>query len=335
MPIQCLSLNGAFKLLPVGAGLCFLLFLAACAAETGQVGACGAEDRELKVGFYAYFSPVSYSESEAPDSPQFNAHRGYEADLLTALEAMESPRLSLTREGIALWDDIWLQSAGDRYDLVGGGITILDSRTRDAEGKDAIAFTSGHINFRQSLLVRAADAGNIKTHADLTPDMKVGAWTGTTGEHRLLELLALVDEEGALAPGVRVDTADGSVVADGSEDYFITAAGASSNLEGRTELYPPTPDRPRIVYVDSELGEGEMLAALADGRIDAIARGEVGNRDAAHAAGGDFAVTALDDRVENGGFTVAADDTELAACLNERIDWLTDRRKNRLWGMAG
>ena len=312
------------KVLILGTGL---FFLAACASDAGQTSPCGTEDRTLKVGFYAYFEPISYSESEDPTSTGFNLHRGYEADLLTALEAMEGPKLALARQGLAHWDGIWLQSAGDRYDLVGGGITILESRTHDAAGNEAVAFTSGHINFRQSLLVRAADVGNITSHDDLTSDMKVGALAGTTGEHRLLELLGLVNAEGALVTGITVEIPGSMVVADGSADYFITAAESSANLADRTRLYLPGSDLPEIIYLGGELGEAELLTALADGSIDAIARGEVGNRDAVHASDGDFAVTALDNRVENGGFTVAADDMELLACLNQRIDQLTDNRE--------
>ena len=181
----------------------------ACSFDPGQPVACGKEDRELKVGFYGYFAPVSYSESGDPSSPGFNTHRGYEADLLTGLEAMEDPRLSFSRRGLAEWDDIWLQSAAERYDMVGGGITILKSRTRDAQGREAVAFTSGHVSFRQSLLVRAEDAQTIASHADLTGAMRVGALAGTTGEHRLLELLRLVNDQGVLVEGVRVETPDG------------------------------------------------------------------------------------------------------------------------------
>ena len=54
---------------------------------------------------------------------------------------------------------------------------------------------------------------------------------------------------------------------------------------------------------------------------------EIGNRDAAHESGGAFVVTALDSRVEHGGFTLAAGDAALAACLSDRIDWLTDERR--------
>jgi len=303
-----------------------LFISASCSFDPGQPVACGKEDRELKVGFYAYFAPVSYSESEDPSSPGFNVHLGYEADLLTGLEAMEDPRLSFSRRGLARWDDIWLQSADDRYDVVGGGITFLESRTRDARDRKAVVFTSGHVSFRQSLLVRVEDAETIASHSDLTGAMRVGALAGTTGEHRLLELLGLVNEQGRLVEGVRVETPEGPLAADGTGDYFITAAGASPNLEGRTLLYLPGTDRPLVVYLGSELGESELLEGLADGRIDAVARGEIGNLDAAHSSEGAFAVTALDDRVETGGFTLAASDTELVACLDERINWLTDNR---------
>ena len=43
----------------------------------------------MTFGFYPFFKPVSYSEDSDPASPGFTRHLGYEADLLTALEAME------------------------------------------------------------------------------------------------------------------------------------------------------------------------------------------------------------------------------------------------------
>ena len=109
-------------------------------------------DRVLNFGFFAFFSPVSYSADPDPDAAGFNTHVGYEADLLTALEAMDGAGLSFSRRGIAVWPNIWLLSAGAEYDVVGGGITILDSRTRDEMGNQVVTFTSGHIVFRQSLL---------------------------------------------------------------------------------------------------------------------------------------------------------------------------------------
>ena len=298
--------------------------LAACSDGANQEQACS--DRPLNIGFYAFFAPVSYSADPDPDSDGFNIHLGYESDLLTALEAMEGPEVSFSRKGIAPWDDIWLLSGTEEYDLIGGGITILDSRTMDSSGSKVVTFTTGHITFRQSLLVRAEDAERLATYEDLTADVSAGALADTTGEARLLELTGLVNEDGVLARGVRVDTPQGAVVADGSSSYFITAAGESENLVGRTHLYPPSEDMPQVVYLGDESGEQELLNALADGTIDALARGEIGNREASSVANNKFVVTALDEATELGGFTLGVKDAELAACLSERIDWLTDNR---------
>lgn len=292
-----------------------------------SIPACGTQDRTLKVGFYAFFAQLSYSADGDPAAPGFNTQRGYEADLLNAFAAMDGPRISLDRTAIAHWEGIWLKSAEPEFDLMSGGITILESRTRNAAGELQVAFTDGHVHFRQSLLIRAADAASIRTHSDLTGTRKVGLLAGTTGEHRLLQLLNLVDSQGALAAGVRVATANGEVTADGSRDYAITAAAVTPNLAGRTALYPPTAAQPTLIYLGDELGEAELLAALADGTVDALARGEIGNQDAAGNSNGAFAVTALDPQTETGGFTVAADNAALRACLNQRINWLTDNRK--------
>ena len=313
-----------------GCGVALYLLAAGCASGLASPAqACATGERMLAFGFYAHFAPVSYSADGAPASAGFHTHLGYEADLLTALEAMgaEGKRLAFSRRAIGVWDDIWLRSAGPRFDVVGGGITILDSRTRDAAGRTAVVFTSGHIAFRQSLLVRAADAGRLAGYGDLTGEVRVGALAGTTGEARLLQLTGLADAAGVLAAGVRVDTPRGTTVADGGAGYVIRAAGASPGLDGRRRLHPPSPAMPQVVYLGDEGGEAELLAALRAGRIDAVARGEIGNRDAAHESGGAFVVTALDSRVEHGGFTLAAGDAALAACLSDRIDWLTDERR--------
>ena len=288
--------------------------------------ACTDGTRALNVGFYTYFSPVSYSADEDPTSEGFNTHLGYEADLLTALEAMEDTGLSFVRHPIAVWPGIWLKSAEPEYDILGGGITILDARTRDATGNTVITFTSGHIKFRQSLLVRAEDAERFATHADLTSDVRVGVLSATTGEARLLELTGLVDTNGILAEGTRVETLLGAVIADGTAAYTITAAGATQNLAGRSHLYPPSDNMPQVIYLGDEVGESELLDALAAGRVDAIARGEVGNRDVAQASNSMFTVTALDEQFELGGFTLAVEDAALATCIDEKLNYLTDNR---------
>ncbi len=302
------------------------LVLAVGAFATPSV-ACTSDGRPLKYGFYAFFKPVSYNADPAPNSAGFHVHRGYESNLLSALEAMKGAGLSFSRRGIASWKNIWLRAAGSQFDMVGGGITILDSRTLDAAGRRAVVFTSGHIAFRQSLLVRAADAGRIRRHEDLGSSVRVGVLAGTTGEARLLALTGLASSSGILTAGARVRTPRGEAVADGSADYVIDAAGSSPNLAGRLSVEPPSMGMPRVVYLGSKLGGAELMAALRAGRIDAVARGEIGNRDAAHASGGEFAVTALDPEAEHGGFALAAKDAALAACISRKLEWLTDGRR--------
>ena len=306
----------------------FIVFLVLSAsAYAAPSGGCKSDGRPLQYGFYAFFKPVSYSADPDPKSAGFHVHRGYEADLLNALEAMKGAGLVFSRRGIGTWEDIWLRAAGPQYDMVGGGITILESRTFDAAGGKAVVFTSGHVAFRQSLLVRAEDAGRIRNHEDLSSEIRVGALAGTTGEARLLALTGLANSAGVLAAGARVGTPRGEAVADGSAAYAIRASGASSLLAGRTSIEPPSADMPRVVYLGAKLGETELLAALREGRVDAVARGEIGNRDAAHASGGAFAVTALDPEAEYGGFALAARDAALAACISRKVEWLTDGRR--------
>ena len=323
--------TGRCRVILAGAAVLGMLAigLAACSpnAAPAQAQPCLDEGRVLHAGFYAFFEPVSYSADMDPASPGFNSHLGYEADLLTALEEMEDAGLSFSRQGIAVWPDIWLRSAGTDFDIVGGGITILDSRTSDAAGQEVVTFTSGHILFRQSLLVRAADAQRIATHEDLTSDMKVGVLVGTTGESRLLELTGLARADGTLVQGTRLETTGGSVVADGTPNYFITAAGASQNVASRKHLHPPSETMPQVVYFTGEDGEAAMFDALGSGQIDAVGRGEVGNRQVTAASGGAYAVTALDAATETGGFTLAATDAELASCIDDRLNWLTDNRR--------
>ncbi len=262
-----------------------------------------------------------------PASPGFHTHLGYEADLLTALEAMEGARLSFLRIPIAQWPNIWLLPSTSGVDIAGGGITILESRTRNDLGESAVAFTSGHIAFRQSLLVRAGDAERFSSYDGLTRDVRVGVLRGTTGEVRLLQITGLADATGVLAAGTRIDTPSGTVVSDGTAAYVITTVKASAVLDGRSHIHPPSESMPQVVYLGDALGAQELLEALRDETIDAVARGEIGNSQAAHASGGDFVVAALDSVVEYGGFTLDAQDAELLACIDEKLRWLTRDRQ--------
>ena len=57
---------------------------------------------------------------------------------------MEGADLSFSRRGIAAWDGIWLLPSGPRYDILGGGITIIESRSprrgrRESDRRSATA----------------------------------------------------------------------------------------------------------------------------------------------------------------------------------------------------
>ena len=308
-----------------GAAVLAVVMVVVSACGTADRSGCPSTGRVLDVGFYAYFEPVSYSAAAGPDDAGFDVHLGYEADLLTALEAMDQTGITFERHALQDWDGIWLQPAQSDLDIVGGGITILESRTRDGAGDVVVSFTKGHITFSQSLLVRAGDAERFRTHSDLSSDVVIGALRGTTGEARLLVLAGITNEEGVLAAGVRVLTPRGTVTADGSDGFFIHAAGASPGLEQRSYLYPASEAMPQVLYMGDQEGEAELITALVEGRIDGVARGVIGNSDAADASSGALVVTALDtESEERGGFAVAADDTDLLRCLDSRIDWLTD-----------
>ena len=281
---------------------------------------CSPDLRSLRYVYFAHFAPVSYA-AALPDDPSRREQRGYEADLISAIEAMHHTNLTFIRVPTEIWPDIWLASDAADVDLVGGGITILDSRTRNADGQTVVAFTDGHISFRQSLLVRRADAERIAAHDDLRASDIVGAVRATTGEARLLQLIGAADQRGVLTAGTNIETPQGVVTADGSDDYRINAAQTSPALIERTRLIP-LGDLPQVVYLGDD--EAIYLAALEDGRINAIARGEVGNTEAARIHNNRFVVTALDATRELGGFSLAASDTALRHCLNRRIDWLID-----------
>ncbi len=60
---------------------------------------------------------------------------------------MESTNFAFSRTAIPEWPDIWLKAADPEYDIVGGGITILDSRTQDASGTPHVVFTSVSRNY--------------------------------------------------------------------------------------------------------------------------------------------------------------------------------------------
>ena len=291
------------------------------AAQSPDPGCASGEI--LDFGFYTEYPPVSYRADDNPDSDGFGEHAGYEADLLDALEAMDGAGLQFNRVAVADWSGIWLLPASGEVDIAGGGMTILETRTRDADGNTAVAFTAGHIEFRNVLLVRAADTVRYQSFDNLTSDTTIGAVVDTTGEQRLLELTGLAAPDGTLAAGTTIETPTGTVTADGTDAFVVTAAGASENLRDRIHLLPPTPNHPMVRYFDDDTTQYE---ALASGEIDAVSRDNVGafEQAASYGGGGVLAVGALDEAVDLGGWTVRAADNELRECLDDKLAYLTD-----------
>ncbi len=314
----------------VMSGLAVIAGVAALAAAVlaprgAESAMCTDGTRVLRVGFYSDFKPVSYSADLAPGSLGFDVHRGYEADLLTALEALKGAGLSFSRRGIGNpFSGIWLKAARPEFDIVGGGITVREDRTRNETGDRVIRFTAGHISFLQTLLVRAEDAARLDGHDKLTSTHRVGAVAQTTGEERLLQLTGITGENGVLVAGTKVSMEGGAVVVADGKRHFVTAARASGGLEKRRSISPAGPTMPQVRYYDLEK---ELLDALADGEIDAVARGNIGNRDASAASGRALVIAARDPdpaKRERGGFALDAADAALAACLDEKINLLTD-----------
>ena len=172
--------------------------------------------------------------------------------------------------------------------------------------------------------MRTEDVEQLASLDDLTQGVLVAVVAGTTGESRLLELTGLTNADGVLVAGTRVETPQGAVVADGSADYVITAAGESPNLDGRTRLRPPAESMPQVVYLGDEAGDVESSRHSMPARW----MRSLGEKSAISMRpappGGSFAITALDTEVEHGAFTLALKDEELASCIDERLRWLTD-----------
>ena len=169
--------------------------------------------------------------------------------------------------------------------------------------------------------------GRLGSYENLNGDMRVGSFRGGTGEARLLQITGIANDGGVLTRATRIQTPGGAVMADGSAGYTITAASASAVLEGRTHIFPPSTTMPQVVQLWDSAAEAEFLAALRDGTIDAAARGEIGNVETARESGDGFVVAAVDSLAEHGGFALDADNPAMLARIDERLDWLTDRRR--------
>ena len=242
--------------------------------------ACAPAGSVLRFGFYAHFWPVSYSADQHPASPGFDDHRGYEADLLTALEAMEGANLSFTPARHSGLGRHLAASVRVRVRHRGGAASRYWNRAPAMRAVgSAIVFTAGHIGFRQSLLVRAADAERLARHHDLTGADRVGVLAGTTGEARLLELTGIA----AAGRGAGRRHARGN----GRRGWWSrTAVPITSSvrparhrgLGDRRRLQPVDEGRPRVGLLRRRSGDARCARRRRDRRDRPWGGGQPGRR---------------------------------------------------------
>jgi hypothetical protein len=289
------------------------------------------QSKEYNVAFYSDFEPISYSANRNAISTGFDEARGYEVDLLKAMEKIPGSTMTFKFHGIKVWNDIWLKPSTDPIiDIAIGGITFEERRTVNADNVPVVATTRSDLIFKQSLLMKEEDANRVKSHADLSCGYVIGAVRGTTGEYRFLAQSDILTnlETGLIMKGI-------TVVLDNKKQ--ITSDGSLSIynplLARRTMLVPPNCLLPIVKYF---VAEDTMIPALEEGYIDGIARGYIGNHLVAERSNGKFIVTAVYSlecpkqesitckRSENAVMYTKIDAKELLAKLNRYIEYLTD-----------
>lgn len=292
------------------------------------------EAKEYQVAFYSDFEPISYSADRDPASTHFNDARGYEVDLLKAIEAIPQSGMTFKFHGIKEWDHLWLMPYNDsKIDIAMGGITREDRRLLNQEGKQVVEATHKTVNFKQSLLMKEADSPGIDKHADLTCAYVVGAVKGTTGEYRYLAQSNVIDniDYGMLKKGITIVLKDKKHIrSDGTLSIY------DKKIEDRKMLIPPDCSLPLTKYFTAE---DSMIPALKEGHIDAIARGYIGNKLVADRSNNDLVVKAVYSlecpkqesitcaKKEESVFFVKVQENDLLQKLNHYIDYLTDEGK--------
>lgn len=238
---------------------------------TINLGLFAAED-SYQVAFYTDFEPVSLSESRDPNAEGFNSALGMEPAIIRAMELIPGSTLRFEFRGVKQWDQLWMKPVTDKdIDIAIGGMTIEERRTRDENGKQVITFSHPTLQFKQSLLILAENQKFIKTHKDLRCTEIVGAVPGTTGEFRFLVQAGIINnlKEGFIEEGVTVVLPRrGYKRSDGKLSIY------DPTLSARLYLIPSNCNLPLVRYF---VGEDEMIPALMEKDIHAIARGYIGN----------------------------------------------------------
>lgn len=302
---------------------------AACAEAGEALNHLESVHADISYGFYTDFNPVSYAKTQNPDDPAFNTSFGYEPDLIAAAEQLSGNRIRFSHIGIGSpFSGIWLKSASEGFDLVGGGITALEQRRFASERPETPVITFGvaHIQFRQSLLVRTDSA--IMSHGDLDGSTRVGVIKDTTGESYLLRVTGITDEEGYVRAGTVIVIKDASgeestLPPTGERTHRIRSSGSTGDIENRVSLRAGG-DAPLVIYFSSEQKETE---AITNGDVDALAGSRIGHLVRAQASDGRLRVTAVDTEVSEGGafsYPNTPEGDQLRQTMNSLINCLTD-----------
>lgn len=69
------------------------------------IGQLGIKNKNLCLISSVYFSLFSYSENRDPSAPEFNHAKGYEVDLLKAIEAIPGSNMTFVFHGVKEWDN--------------------------------------------------------------------------------------------------------------------------------------------------------------------------------------------------------------------------------------
>jgi len=136
----------------------------AVATKPAQLPAC-TSGNVFKVGSDAAYPPFE-SVNERTGKIE-----GFDIDLLTAIGQKEGFTIDVHN---ALFDTIFTALSYGQYDLVVSASTITDER------KQTVSFSNPYFRSGQLIVVRKADAANVKTTADLAGKV-IGVQLGTTG----------------------------------------------------------------------------------------------------------------------------------------------------------
>ncbi|KAI9004006.1 hypothetical protein DFJ74DRAFT_713519 [Hyaloraphidium curvatum] len=130
----------------------------------------------LTVASYHSFRPVAY---RAPDGQP----AGRDLDFLSRFASRHGLELRVVWRP---FDGIWTLPGREECDVACGGIAPLPSRRAEASG---VEWTRPYFKVKRALVIRAADAGTLRTMDDFVGGRTVAVTKGSTAEADAIERL--------------------------------------------------------------------------------------------------------------------------------------------------